>query len=192
MIAGQERLTGPSDIGTSQELHEVSQLRKIAMWILKGTTHSSHSFTLSRCATGIELIWTGGFLRSWSTKTISKFFNPNCTRSRCTISTSDKVITVNGNSEIWIRQLVVGSRATIDLWGTPLKPSSRKGTSTSSSNCCAWAAVSIRRAKSWNSLSSSALRLRSSCSCSISSSSPYLARRFLPPVSSKDISATSL
>ncbi|KAG9378505.1 Nucleosome binding factor SPN SPT16 subunit [Pyrenophora tritici-repentis] len=58
---------------------------------------------------------------------MSKFLRPNCTRSRWTISISDRVRQVKGGSVSWTKQSVVGWTRTDDRDGTPLKPSSRIG-----------------------------------------------------------------
>lgn len=76
-------------------------------------------------------MWIGVRWKSLKTKTISKFFNPNCTRSKWAISISLKVMIKKGGSDKWTRQSVVGCNKTFDRNGTPVKPSSRNGTSTS-------------------------------------------------------------
>lgn len=115
------------------------QLRRNYKWIVNYhipllswfNTYSSQSLTLSSCDMGIVLICMGVRWKSLNTNTRSKFLRPNCTRSKWAISISLSVITRKGGSDRWTRQSVVGCKRTLDRNGTPLKPSSRKGMSTS-------------------------------------------------------------
>ena len=147
-IADQLRLTGPSVKGTS--------------------TESSHSLTFSSWLDGIVLMCTGARVKSVKTITMSKFLRPYCTRSRWATSISDRVRTRNGGSVRNTSVSVVGWRSTFARCGTPMKPSSRKGMSTST---CPSEASAFLSAKALKYLLRSARRLRSSCSCSSSSSS---------------------
>lgn len=174
MIALQFKLTAPSVTQMSTELDtemsdhsQSSQVSKCGHQIKKTLpphptttskppswpTHSSHSLTLSNDGVGIELMCIGGFVKSEKMKTRSKFFKPNWTRSRCAISTSARVMTRNGGSVRCTRQSVVGCKSTFVRKGTPLKPSSRNGTSTST------------RPSDWQQLTHARARQRSPWPC---------------------------
>lgn len=177
-------------------------------------TYSSHSLTLSSWLVGIVLMWTGARLKSLNTKTRSKFFKPNWTRSRCAISISLRVMTKNGGSVKCTKHSVVGCSNTLDLKGTPWKPNSRKGISISNRpSLCKFPRMSLESGygvfamplillvlltasaifseNALNSWFNAALRRRSSCSDSNSSSSPYIFLRLLLPVSSNCTSDAS-
>ena len=122
MIAPQARLTGPSEYGMSTELDRKSAASP-KLPELRGA-YSSHSLTLSSWPIGIVLTWIGVRVKSWKTKTISKFLSPYCTRSRWATSMSASVSTRKGGSVRYTSVSVVGCRRTFDRKGTPEKASS--------------------------------------------------------------------
>ena len=123
MIWPQFKLTAPSVTQMSTELRGVSAQPYAP---LCSATHSSHSRTWSNDAMGTLRMTSGTWLKSEKTKTTSnddEVLVLSVTRSRCTISTSESVMTVNGGSVRYTRQSVVGCSRTFVRWPTPLKPS---------------------------------------------------------------------
>lgn len=74
MIGPQFRLTGPSLNGMSTELQTTMSDHDM---FRKNHTYSSQFFTSSSCALGIELMWSGVFVKSLKMSTMSNCFNPN-------------------------------------------------------------------------------------------------------------------
>lgn len=92
---------------------------------------NSLTLTWSSIFMGIALTIATLRLYSLNTKTISKFFRWNWTRSKWTSSTSSKVMTNGGHSVRLTRQPEVGCRLTVDRNGAPGNPNSLKGVSNS-------------------------------------------------------------